>query len=224
MYRALIGYDCPMYGVICLWLMLQNNAFVEPGAEVETIKGNLLRVVNRPKVVKNCVKMYYGTVLGEQTRDCAGNWKKSLPRNLFTGQFDTKQTQFLKQPRKWPCYWQGFTHTWLKTSDNQWPYQRLRSRNAFFVTSNKVSEKTVEFTIKRLKYVICKIIIIIYMKNKKERKERKKVHHSPLQEKNEPRSQGFFSEGKALATRSQKNTRENGYNCGHSDFRSCLGG
>lgn len=28
--------------------MLQNNAFVEPGAEVETIKGNLLRVVNRP--------------------------------------------------------------------------------------------------------------------------------------------------------------------------------
>lgn len=83
--------------------MLQNNAFVEPGAEVETIEGNLLRVVNRPKVVKNCVKMHYGTVLEEQTRDCAGNWKKSLPRNLFTGQFDTKQTQFLKQPRKWPA-------------------------------------------------------------------------------------------------------------------------
>lgn len=30
------------------------------------------------------------------------------------------------------------------------------------------------------------------MKNKKERKERKNVHRSPLQKKNEPRSQGFF--------------------------------
>lgn len=30
------------------------------------------------------------------------------------------------------------------------------------------------------------------MKNAKERKERKNVHHSPLPEKNEPRSQGFF--------------------------------
>ena len=63
--------------------MLQNNAFVEPGAEVETIKGNLLRVVNRPKVVKNCVKMYYGTVLEEQTRDCAGNWKKKSSPKPF---------------------------------------------------------------------------------------------------------------------------------------------
>ena len=98
--------------------------------------------------------------------------KKSLPRNLFTGQFDTKQTQSLKQHRKWPCYWQGVTHTWLKTSDNQWPYQRLRSCNFFFVSFNKISEKSVEFIIKRLKYVICKIIIIIYMKNKKERKEK----------------------------------------------------
>ena len=30
------------------------------------------------------------------------------------------------------------------------------------------------------------------MKNTKERKERKNVHHSPLQKKNEPRYQGFF--------------------------------
>jgi len=152
-----------MYGVICLWLMLQNNAFVEPGAEVETIKGNLFWVVNRPKVVKNCVNMHYGNVLEEHTRDCAGIWQKSLPRNLFMGQFDTKQTQFLKQPRKWPCYWQGVTRTWLKTSDNQWPYQWLRSCNFFFVSFNKVSEKTVEFTIKRLKYVICNIILIKYI-------------------------------------------------------------
>lgn len=65
--------------------MLQNNAFVEPGAEVETIKGNLLRVVNRPKVVKNCVKMHYGTVLEEQTRDCAGNWKKVFPETFSLG-------------------------------------------------------------------------------------------------------------------------------------------
>lgn len=62
------------------------------------------------------------------------------------------------------------------------------------------------------------------MKNKKERKERKNVHHSPLQKKHEPRSQGFFLREKPFATRSQKNTRENGCNCGHSDFRSRLGG
>lgn len=61
----------------------------------------------------------------------------------------------------------------------------------------KLVKKTVEFTIKRLKYVICNIIIIIYMKNKKERKERKNVHHSPLQEKNERRSQEIFFLGKS---------------------------